>query len=69
VEPERSWAEQLVLQLRVTGARLSGAVLGPAMDAIEHSVAPLASLQQEYARVSHLLAVEGPLAYCFCSVE
>jgi protease-4 len=69
VEPELSWAEQLVLQLRVGAARLSGAVFGPAVDSVQASVAPLAGLQQEYARFSRLMSADGPLAYCFCSVE
>ena len=69
VEPELSWAEQLVLQLRVRVARLSGAVVAPAMESVRSSVAPLAGLQEEYARLSRLTTSEGSLAYCFCSVE
>jgi protease IV len=69
VEPDLSWAEQLVLQLRVGAARLSGAVLGPAVDSVQASMAPLAGLQEEYERFSRLTSSEGPLAYCFCSVQ
>jgi protease IV len=69
VEAELSWAEQLVLRLRVQGVKLSGMVLGPAVDSVETSLAPLAGLQQEYARVTRLTSSPGPLAYCFCSVE
>jgi protease IV len=69
VEAELSWAEQLVLRLRVQAARLSGMVLGPAVDSVEASLAPLAGLQQEYARLARLTSSPEPLAYCFCSVE
>jgi protease-4 len=69
VEPELSWAEQLVLQLRVAVARLSGTVLEPAVVSVQAGMAPLAGLQEEYARFSRLISSEGPLAYCFCSVQ
>ncbi len=69
IEPDLSWAEQLVLQLRVSAARLSGSVLGPAMDSVQESLGPLAGLQKEYARLGRLTSSARPLAYCFCSVE
>jgi protease-4 len=69
LEAELSWAEQLVLQLRIGAARFSATVFGPAVSSVQESVAPLAGLQKEYARISRLVSVEGPLAYCFCSVE
>jgi protease-4 len=69
VEPELSWAEQLVLELRVGAARLSATVLGPAVDSVEASVAPFSGLQKEYTRLSRLISSEAPLAYCFCTVE
>lgn len=69
VEPELSWAEQLALQLRVQTARLSGQVLGPAVDSVRTSLAPLAGLQKEYARVERVIEASGPLAYCFCTVQ
>ncbi|MEO8315797.1 MAG: signal peptide peptidase SppA [Pseudomonadota bacterium] len=69
VEPELSWAEQLVLQLRVGAARLSGMVFGPAVESVEASVAPLAGLQKDYAQLLRLTSSPGPLAYCFCAVK
>jgi protease IV len=69
VEPDLSWAEQLVLQLRVNAARLSATVLGPAVDHVEASLAPLAGLQKEYARLARLTSSSGQLAYCFCTVQ
>jgi protease-4 len=69
LEPDLSWAEQLALQLRVSSARLSGRVLGPAMNSMQESIGPLAGLQKEYARLERLTSSARPLAYCFCAVE
>ncbi|MEO6078841.1 MAG: signal peptide peptidase SppA [Steroidobacteraceae bacterium] len=69
LEPDLSWAERLVLQLRVRAARLSGLVLAPALNSVQASLAPLASLQKEYARLERLTSAGRPLAYCFCAVE
>jgi protease-4 len=69
LEPELSWAEQLALQLRVSSARLSGRVLGPAMNSMQENIGPLAGLQKEYARLERLTSSARPLAYCFCAVE
>jgi protease-4 len=69
LEPKLGWAEQLALQLRVRSARLSGMLLGPAIKSVQLDLAPLASLQKEYARVARLASDSRPLAYCFCSVE
>ncbi len=69
LEPDLSWAEQLALQLRVSAARLSGRVLGPAMNSLQASLAPLAGLQKEYARLERMTSSARPLAYCFCAVE
>ncbi len=69
LEPELSWAEQLALQLRISAAKLSGKILGPAVNSAQASLAPLAGLQKEYARLERLTSASGPLAYCFCTVE
>ena len=69
VEPELSWAEQLAMQLKISAARISGRVLGPAMGELQAAVEPFAPLREELARVKRLAASERPMAYCFCSVE
>jgi len=69
LEPELSWAEQLALQLRIRGARYSGAILGPAVREVRAALSPLAPLQGEMTRVQRLISSPRPLAYCFCSVE
>jgi len=69
MEPELSWAEQLALRLRISGARLSGAVLGPAVGEVRAALSPLAPLQAELTRVQKMVGAQKPLAYCFCSVE
>ena len=69
MEPELSWPEQLALQLRIKGARLTGAVLGPAMSEVRAALSPLAPLQGELTRVQRMVSAQRPLAYCFCSVE
>jgi protease IV len=69
LEPDLSWAEQLMLQLRVSGARLSGMVLGPAVNSVQAQFAPLAALRDEYTRLQRLTATPRPLAYCLCQVQ
>jgi protease-4 len=72
IEPQLSWAEQLAMKLRLTGARLAGMVLGPAVGSVESALAPLAPLaplQKEWARVQRMTAAPRPLSYCFCSIE
>jgi protease-4 len=69
VEPELSWAEQLAMQLKISAARVSARVLGPAVGELQAAVEPFAPLRNELARVKRLAASQRPLAYCFCSVE
>jgi protease-4 len=69
MEPDLSWAEQLALRLRISGARLAGAVLGPSVGEVRAALSPLAPLQGELARVQKMAVAQKPLAYCFCSVE
>ena len=64
-----SWAEQLALQLRVQGARLSGSLMGPAVISVQKTLAPLSGLQAEFERLERVTSQAGPLAYCFCSVQ
>jgi protease-4 len=69
IEPRLSWAEQLAMQLRMGGARLSGAVLGPAVDEVQRQAAPLALLQERFDGLRSLLGESRPLAHCLCAVE
>jgi protease-4 len=69
IEPELSWAEQLALQLRMSGARLSGLVMGPAVQQMHTELAPLALLQRHFTRFEGLAASGKPLAHCLCSAE
>ncbi len=69
IEPELTWAEQLALQLHITGARISGLFLAPAVRELHHELAPLALVRKEYARFGQLAASGKPLAYCLCTVE
>ena len=69
LEPDLTWAEQLMLQLRVSGARLSGIVLGPAVNSVQAQLEPLAALRDEYTRLQRLTATTRPLAYCLCQVQ
>lgn len=69
IEPRLSWAEQLAMQLRMGGARLSGAVLGPAVNEVQRQAAPFALLQQQFDGLRSLLGESRPLAHCLCAVE
>ena len=69
LEPQLSWAEQLALQLRISGARLTGSVMGPAVREMRAALSPLAPLQGELTRVQRLASSQRPLAYCFCTAE
>src|SRR5690606_7764935 len=69
VEPRRSWAEQLALQLRIGTARISGAVLGPAVNEVGQQLGPLALLQQKFDRLQALIADGRPVMHCLCTAE
>lgn len=69
VEPRRSWAEQLAMQLRVGAVRITGGVLGPVVDQVSLQLQPLALLQQEAGRLQTLIADGQPLTHCLCSAE
>jgi len=73
IEPELSWAQQLLLQMRSTtdellaraGAARLGAVGSGAALLMQH----LAPLDQELARWARLSAPNSTYAYCFCTVQ
>jgi protease-4 len=69
IEPRLSWAEQLAMQLRIAGARLSGALLGPAVNEVEQQVQPLALLQSHFDRLQGLMAGGRPVAHCLCTAD
>ncbi|HWL63935.1 MAG TPA: signal peptide peptidase SppA [Steroidobacteraceae bacterium] len=69
IEPRLTWAEQLAMQLRIQGARVSGAVLGPAVREVEVQAAPLALLQEQFDRIEALMSDGRPLAHCLCAAE
>jgi protease IV len=73
IQPKLSWAEQLAMQLRLTGVRLSSSLFGSAIKSVETSLAPLAPLaavHSQWAQQIEALTTTGrPMAYCFCAVE
>jgi protease-4 len=69
IEPELSLTEQLLLQLRLTGVRLSGSLLQPAVRSVRAQLEPLALFRREYERVERLAASGKPVAYCLCAVN
>jgi protease-4 len=69
VEPKLSWAEQLAMQLRISGARLSGALLGPAMREVQQQLGPLELLRMQFDRLQTILAGGQPLTHCLCAAE
>jgi len=68
IEPELSWAQQLLFQVRSSGERwLLRIGLAPGGAAqLLHRLQPL---QQELARWAQLSAPNSVYAYCFCSIE
>lgn len=69
VEPKLSWAEQLAMQLRISGARLSGALLGPAVREVQQQLGPLELLRVQFDRLQTVLAGGQPLTHCLCTAE
>jgi protease IV len=68
IEPELSWAQELVLNAKVDVARTLVKVFGPDRDST--ALAQLASpLRREVARLSRFTARDRLYAYCFCTVE
>jgi protease-4 len=68
IEPELSWPQQLLLQLRSTGEGLLERI-GWAHDGLGALAQRIAPLDREIARWSRLSAPHTIYAYCFCSVE
>jgi protease-4 len=69
IEPRLSWAEQLAMQLRMGGARMSGMLLGPAVGEVERQAAPFALLQEQFAGLQALLSGPRPVMHCLCAAE
>ena len=73
IEPELSWAQQLLFQVRSTAERLllriGLARVGLAPSGAAQLLARLPPLQRELARWARLSAPNSVYAYCFCSVE
>ena len=68
IEPELSWAQQLLLQLRSTGEQLF-ARLGAGHTELGALARRIAPLDREIARWSRLSAPHTIYAYCFCSLD
>jgi protease-4 len=69
VEPKLSWAQQLALQLRISGARLSGALLGPAVREVQQQLGPLDLMRVQFDRLQAVLSGGQPLTHCLCTAE
>jgi protease-4 len=68
IEPELSWAQQLLFQLRSTGDRVL-ARIGLARSGAAQLIQRLKPLDLELARWARLSAPNSIYAYCFCTVE
>ena len=68
IEPELSWPQQLLLQVRTDGERVL-ARIGWTHAGIGALAQRLAPLDREFARWARLTAPHTLYAYCFCSVE
>ena len=68
IEPELSWAQQLLFQLRSTGDRLLERI-GLARSGAAQLIQRLKPLDLELARWARLSSPNSIYAYCFCSIE
>jgi protease-4 len=68
IEPELSWAQQLLFQMRSTGERLLEHI-GMARSGAAQLVQRLKPLDLELARWARLSSPNSVYAYCFCSIE
>jgi len=68
IEPELSWAQQLLFQMRSTGEQLLEHI-GLARSGAALLVQRLKPLDLELARWARLSAPNSIYAYCFCSIE
>ncbi|HUG72850.1 MAG TPA: signal peptide peptidase SppA [Steroidobacteraceae bacterium] len=69
VEPKLSWAEQLAMQLRISGARLSGVLLGPAVREVQQQLGPLDLIRVQFDRMQGVLSGGQPQTHCLCTAE
>ena len=68
IEPELSWAQQLLFQLRSTGDRMLERI-GLARSGAAQLVQRLKPLDLELARWARLSSPNSIYAYCFCTIE
>jgi protease IV len=68
IEPELSWAQQLLFQMRSTGERLLEHI-GMARSGAELVLQRLKPLDVELARWARMSSPNSVYAYCFCSIE
>jgi protease IV len=68
IEPELSWVQQLLLQMRTSGERILEQI-GWWHSGIAALALRLAPLDREMARWARLSAPHTVYAYCFCSVD
>jgi protease-4 len=68
IEPELSWAQQLLFQMRSTGEQLLEHI-GMARSGAAQLVQRLRPLDVELARWARLSSPNSVYAYCFCSIE
>jgi protease-4 len=68
IEPELSWAQQLLFQVRSTGERMLERI-GVANSGAAQLVQRLKPLDLELARWARLSSPNSIYAYCFCTIE
>ena len=68
IEPELSWAQQLLFHVRSSGERMLGRI-GLAQSGAAQLVQRLKPLDLELARWARLSSPNSIYAYCFCTVE
>ncbi len=68
IEPELSWAQQLLFHVRSSGERMLGRI-GLAQSGTAQLVQRLKPLDLELARWARLSSPNSIYAYCFCTVE
>jgi hypothetical protein len=68
IEPELSWAQQLLFQMRSTGEQLVEHI-GMTRSGAAQLVQRLKPLDLELARWARLSSPNSVYAYCFCSIE
>jgi protease IV len=71
IEPEMSWAQALVVNAKMDGARALYKVFGPDREsqALAQMASQLDPLRREVERLSRFSVRNRLYAYCFCSAE